>query len=98
MTGKEILTVRRKGKRFNGRYFTAYILKAEKNGVAVPTPKKLGSAVQRNRIRRRIREAYRIAIKDSKQKLNIVFYPKFAVIQVNFEDIGASVKSALGQA
>jgi ribonuclease P protein component len=52
-----------KGKRFHNRYLTLLILprEAEDSGeVAFLTPKRLGDAVIRNRLRRRLREAYRL--------------------------------------
>lgn len=98
MNSKEIQAVRDKGKKIQTRFFTVYCIDAEKNGIAVPTSKKLGSAVQRNKIRRRTREAYRRVSRECGFNYKVVFYPKFSLMKANFDDLTSSISSALGSA
>lgn len=64
-----------KGKSYYGNQIIVYINKNRKNtnilGIAINT--KLGKAVKRNRVKRLIRENYRIINKDIEQGYNIVF-------------------------
>ena len=61
---EEFTRILREGKRFRGRFLSAYCLSEDGadgnvNRVGVAAGKRLGKAVLRNRLKRRIREAYR---------------------------------------
>ncbi len=56
----EIDLVLRTGKRITGKIFTVFVLSSEKTRVAFLISKKVGTAVQRNRMKRLFREAYRL--------------------------------------
>ena len=57
---KDIQTLFQNGKKHFGKHLRLYFLKAENRAVAFLVPKKAGHAVKRNRIRRLMREAYRL--------------------------------------
>jgi len=66
------------GKYKSGKYVTVYVLanKSDDNRIGIVTAKKVGNAVQRNRMRRVIREIFRLSIDENFQGYDFVFYVK----------------------
>ena len=79
----------------NSRYFSAFCLRGPSQ--PVPTrfgftvPRALGKAVQRNRIRRRLREAVRTQLAGGPENWTIVFNPRRTVLAAPFEDLRREV-------
>ena len=71
----EFKTVMNKGKFYRGKYITIYINenKEDKNKIGIAVSKKLGKANKRNRLKRLIRESYRLKKNNLKKGYNIVF-------------------------
>lgn len=71
----EFKTVMNKGKFYRGKYITIYINenKEDKNKIGIAVSKKLGKANKRNRLKRLIRESYRLKKDNLKKGYNIVF-------------------------
>lgn len=69
---KNVLT---KGKFYKGKYITIYIKKNNKyeNIIGIAISKKIGNAVKRNRLKRVIRESYRLQKNLIKKGYDIVF-------------------------
>jgi len=73
------------------RYFAAFCLPVP--GEPVParfgftTPRALGKAVKRNRIKRRMREAVRAQLEVLPANFAIVFNPRRTVLEAPFEDL-----------
>jgi ribonuclease P protein component len=75
------------------RYFAAFCLHATDDAVVMParfgltTPRALGKAVVRNRLKRRMREAIGSQIGEAPDRWSIVFNPRRNVAEAPFEDL-----------
>lgn len=72
----ELQNLFRNGKRIYSESLTLLYLPAKESSFAVSVGKKHGKSVQRNRIKRLVREAFRLNFKNIKQKYAIVLLPK----------------------
>jgi ribonuclease P protein component len=80
-----------------------FALRARPNGldairVAVAAPRSLGRAVARNRSRRRLREAFRAAIRDlpNRAGCDLVIVARPPIASAPFADLRAGAAAALG--
>ena len=96
----EFRVVYREGRRLPGE---AVILYVRPNGLAVSragvtTPRGVGSAVRRNRWRRRLREALRAAQRDVRGGFDLVLVPRTSPVEVPFTILTEAVRGLLEQA
>ncbi|MEP6716505.1 MAG: ribonuclease P protein component [Terriglobia bacterium] len=83
------------GTRYTCPYFAAFCLAnlaGEGPRVGFTTPKALGKAVKRNRIKRRVREAVRLELATLKPDWSIVFNPRRKTLDCVFTELQAEVK------
>ncbi|HEY6445688.1 MAG TPA: ribonuclease P protein component [Acidobacteriaceae bacterium] len=52
--------------------------------IGLTTPRALGGAVVRNRIRRRMREAVRMHVRELPQQVDLVLHPRKQVLEMDF--------------
>lgn len=81
--------------RYTCPFFAAFrVAKEEFDGprVGFTTPKALGKAVVRNRIRRRIREAVRLELAALSSEWSIVFNPRRKAFDCPFNELQTEVK------
>ena len=63
--------------------------------VGLTVGKVLGNAVERNRIKRRMREAVRISWLAESGAIDVVFNPRKSVLQLPFDELRAEVERGL---
>ena len=87
--------VYQEGFRVTGPYFSAFCLAGnEKDGprVGFTTPRAVGKAVVRNRIRRRMRESVRRHLDQLGPEFSVVFNPRKSVLTAVFTDLEREVE------
>ena len=87
------------GRKFTAKYFTAFVLSnpATQTRIGITTTRKIGSAVERNRARRLVREAYRRNKVLVPSGLDIVVNPKRSLVEAVFGDFEVEFVSFLGR-
>lgn len=83
-TEKDFSRVYRDGRRFEGDFFVFYLLNKEegKPRIGIVTPKQIGNAVKRNRVKRIIRESFRKG-KSIFDSYDFIVKPKQKAINLN---------------
>jgi len=84
-------------KHFSGNITVFYRQRVEGTGprIGFTVGKVLGGAVQRNRIRRRMRAAVQRHLAEIFQPLDVVMHPRKAVLGMDFGRLDAEVKQVL---
>ena len=82
-----------KGKSAASQYIVIYIRKnnSTRNQLGVTVSKKIGGAVQRNRVRRRLKEIYRLSEDDLKPGYDIVIVARLSSRFIKYSELEASV-------
>ena len=89
------------GKSFANRYLVMYILKnkSENSRIGISVSKKVGKAIIRNKVRRRIKESYRLNIDENvKYGYDIVFIARVAIKDAEYKDVEKSMKHLVKKA
>jgi ribonuclease P protein component len=93
----EFERVYRKGSVYRGRLFSVHALP---NGVGklrlgLSVSKKVGVAVKRNRVRRRLKEIFRSSARDLPDNLDLVISARPAAAEASFEELNEEFLRAL---
>jgi ribonuclease P protein component len=89
--------VYRQGKRHFGTHMTVFYLSNDKAcgpRVGFTVGRVLGGAVQRNRIKRRLREAARVSLRELQAPVDVVINPRKSALAAEFSELRAEVESA----
>ena len=90
--------VYKKGRRHFAAHMTVFYLPREQGSegirVGLTVGKVLGGAVERNRIKRRLRESIRLHWPDARVPVDVVINPKKSVLEVEFAELGNEVGRA----
>jgi len=82
-----------RGRSVASKYVVVYCNKngRDENRLGITVTTKLGGAVQRNRIRRRLKEVYRINESDLRKGYDIVFVARMRCVEAPWQEIESSV-------
>ncbi len=88
--------VYKQGKRHFSSHMTVFYLRQEEGGARIgfTVGRVLGGAVQRNRIKRRLREAVRLRRAALKAPVDVVINPKKSVLTIEFPVVVEEVRRA----
>lgn len=94
---RDFLRVYKKGKFYVGKYMTLYTLKNNLNinRIGITVSKKVGKSVKRNRIRRLIKENYRLYEGFIKSGYDCIFVARTVEVLPCFHDIKKEMKFLL---
>lgn len=81
------------GKNYYNRNLILYIRKnnLEETRVGYTITKKIGNAVIRNNIRRRMKEIYRLRFHSLKQGYDLIFIPKKNVVDISYKELESAM-------
>ncbi len=85
------------GNRKTGRYVILYMLpgKQEKNRVGIIVKKNIGNAVQRNKIRRRLREVWWKRCNQLMSGYDIIILARKNILQARFKEIETEIEKLI---
>ena len=90
---KEFLEVYQKGDSFANKYLVMYVLKNNtiKNRLGISISKKVGNSVKRNRLRRLIKENYRLSEEKYQKGLDIVVVARISSRDIGYKEVGSAL-------
>ena len=97
---KEFNYVYRRGKSVANRYLVLVFVKRKTNVLKVgfSVSKKIGKAVIRNKIKRRLNEAFRLMMDDVKPNTLMVFIARPGITELDFKAVQKNVRHILKKA
>jgi ribonuclease P protein component len=89
-------SVYQRGKRHFSTHMTVFYLPRESDGLRVgfTAGKILGGAVERNRVRRRLREAVRLHRHELVAPIDVVIHPKKSALRADFSQLESEISRA----
>ena len=64
--------------------------------IGISTGRRLGGAVQRNRVRRRVREILRRSANEHRSRLDILIVARRPAVEASFDELRAALERLLG--
>ena len=86
-------SVYKNGKSYANKFFVMYVLKNEENGnrIGISVSKKVGNSVVRHRIKRLVKESYRLHEKMFNSGLDIVVIARSGAADLGFHDVESAL-------
>jgi ribonuclease P protein component len=100
LRSKDYRRVYDNGVRFSGPLFTAFYLASPESAgprIGFTTPRAIGKANRRNRMKRRVREAVRLELGHIGSQWDIVINPRKALHDAAWESVQKEVKKLVGR-
>lgn len=93
----EFVRIYKKGRFFAGRYLVIYTMKNpfSANRLGITVNKKVGKSVKRNRVKRLIRESYRMYEEFVPEGLDIIFVARNVQSEFGYDEIHREMKFLL---
>ena len=90
---KDFQNVYRRGKSYANRYLVMYVLsnQTEGNRLGISVSKKVGNSVVRHRVKRLVKESYRLHEDIFNSGLNIVITARASAASISFEQMESAV-------
>ena len=88
------------GRRTGNPLFTVFVLAREDGGgprAGLTIPRAVGNAVERNRIRRRMREVLRLTLGNAGAPVDMIFHPRRSVLEADLADLRGRVEQVLAR-
>lgn len=89
----EFKKVYAQGKNYWNRNLILYVRKngLDETRAGFTVSKKIGKAITRNKIRRRMKEIYRLNLKEIKPGYDLVFIPKKNIIDISYRELESAM-------
>ncbi len=94
---KDFLLIYKKGRRYRGKYFSLIYLSNNLNfsRVAIVVSRKIGNAVQRNKVKRWIRDLFRKNKNMIKSSVDIIIIPQKEILNLSWSSLQQEYLSAI---
>jgi ribonuclease P protein component len=89
--------VYKQGRRHFAAHMTVFYLARERGEglrIGLTVGKVLGGAVERNRMKRRLRESVRLRWPGARVPVDVVIHPKKSVLKIEFSELGSEISRA----
>ena len=96
-SNREFQIVYKRGKSLGNKHIVMFMLKNGNNinCLGISASKKIGKAVVRNKIRRRLKEAYKMLEPEVSEGYDIVILPRAGIVEASFLEVKSSIKHLL---
>jgi ribonuclease P protein component len=91
---KDFQHVYKKGESFANKYLVMYVLKndLQENRLGISISKKVGNSVQRHRLKRLIKENYRLSEENYQIGLDIVVVTRISSRDIGYHEVGSALE------
>lgn len=87
----EILHVYKKGKSKANKYLVLYVMPSDTSGIAISVSKKVGNSVVRHRVKRLVKEAYRLNVDHVKDHCRLVVVARNTAKDKTYKEIESAL-------